>query len=153
MKPKVNPPAEEPSSQPTDLTIGEMAEFTPSQRSAAQYEVRIKHLREEVSTYRNKAEELQNKLTGELMQRAKYSDLKRGKVEMMIQLITVTLLTGIGGVLMGCFPRSPNDIPIPFSVGATFIGIGVLLGVFVTPVTLLLCYVWPRLSEIHTEHK
>lgn len=144
---QIAPPSEEPSSVPSEITVGEMAEYTPSQRSAAQYEVRIKHLREEVKMYRDKSDSLQIDLNSEVVKRARFADIKRGKVEMAIQLMLVTLLSGVGALLMGIYPRSVGIIPPQFAIGGTLVAVGVLLGVFITPITLLVCYVWPKFSD------
>ena len=60
-------PETEPSGEPNELSIGELADLTSSKRSAAQYETRIKHLREEVAMYRGKADGLQDDLNAELI--------------------------------------------------------------------------------------
>lgn len=144
-------PKNEPSDNPTDLSIQELASFGAAQRSAAQYEMRIRDLRGEVTTYREKSETLQLNLNSQLKFRSKYSEIKRGKIEMAIQLMLVTCLSGLGALLMGMYPRSQSYIPPQFYIGATAISVGIFLGIFVTPVTLCICYLWPKLCKVEID--
>jgi len=96
--------------------------------------------------YREESRVLKEELNTELKFRENHADLKRGKIEMTIQLAVVTMLSGIGGLLMGGGPRVIGSTPYQFWIGSSLVGVGVFLGIVVTPLTLVICYVWPKLS-------
>ena len=136
-----------PSDEPSDLTIKEMASYGPAKRSVAQYEFRIRELSDDNKRLRESNDRLDVELKRELKFRAAHAQMKRGKVEAVVQFATGSILTGGGALLMGIFPRLPVDTSLWFWVGSTLVAVGVVLGVAVRPITLILCHVWPKFCD------
>jgi len=133
---KIPTPSQTPSNEPSEATIDEIVYYKASQRSVYQYESYNRQLRDDLKYYREKSNDLQKLLDDAKNVSTSHAELLRGKFEMIIQLVVVTFLSGIGGLLMGVFPRSSDVIPIGFIVGATMVLISVIFGIFVKPITI-----------------
>jgi len=133
-----------PSTEPSELTIQEMVEYSASKRQIAAYERQIRELTAEKNYYRLQANQFASEWKADGKYREACARLKRGKLECFVQLVTVSLLTGAGGLLMAAYPRSEGREPHEFWIGVTLTAVGLVIALVVRPIVLFMSYWWPN---------
>jgi hypothetical protein len=115
---KIPEPRSAPSNDPSDLTLKELAEYNPAKRNVVIYERQISDLLKVRDHLQKKYDSLVDRLDTELVYRASYARLKRGKTEAIVQLFVSTGFTGIGALGMGVFPRIGTSNEAIFSASS-----------------------------------